>query len=329
MDAGDPGLGRGVHRVAGERALEGGEGLLVAVEGDERAAPVAPGLGGVGPQGEGAVEGDEGPLAELGRGEVVALQVEGRPEEHVGAGVAGVESDRALEEDDGAVDRLLALLLEVEEALRAGLVGLEALRLLGPRGGQLPPQPRHQLGDQPVLELEDRLAGPVDARVQGDAAGGGLGHAGGHADAVAQALVGAAHDAVGPHLAPHAHGEGGVVGVRREAHLAEHLEDPLAGDDREAGHLGEAGAHRLGEARPQPRVLRPARDVGEAGHRDACGRAPGRARGRSRRGARRGRAGPRACRQGDAPGPSRASARRAGRARRRAAPRRTGAAGSS
>ncbi len=184
----------------------------------------------------------------------------------MGARVAGVEGDRALEEDDGAVDRLLALLLEVEEPLRAGLVGLEALRLLGARGGELPPEPRHELGHQPVLEVEDRLAGPVDPRVEDDAARRRVGHAGGDADAVAQALDGAAHDAVGPHLAPHAHGEGGVVGVRREAHLAEDLEDPLPRDDRETGHLGEAGAHRLGEAGPQPGVVRAAGDVGEAGH---------------------------------------------------------------
>ena len=84
----------------------------------------------------------------------------------VGARVARIERDRALEEQRRAVERLLALGLEVEQALGEGLVGREAVRLLGPGGAgrQLLSQAVDELGHQAVLQLEDRLTRAVDLR---------------------------------------------------------------------------------------------------------------------------------------------------------------------
>ena len=114
--------------------LERGERLVVAAERDEGAA-----RGSATPRPQSGrsasarSSGGERPLGELGRRQVVALQVERGAQYHVGARVVGIERDRPLEEDDRAVERLLALRLQVEEALGEGLVGLEAPRVLGTR----------------------------------------------------------------------------------------------------------------------------------------------------------------------------------------------------
>jgi hypothetical protein len=108
-DAGDPEMGRRVQGVAGESLLERSERLVGPVERRQRAAAVAPGLRGVGAQRERPAQGEEGSLAELGRREVVAPQIDRGPEEHVGAGIVGIEGDSALEGEDGAIDRFLGL----------------------------------------------------------------------------------------------------------------------------------------------------------------------------------------------------------------------------
>ena len=205
----------------------------------------------------------------------------GRAELQVRARVAGIEGDRALEEQHGAVEGLVALQAEVQHPLGEGLVGLHHVRLLAAAAARVQAQAQAggELVHDAVLQLEDLAHAAVDLHGVDHRARVHLGDARGDAHGVAQALIAARDHPARAQLAAGARGLR-LVGRAHCAQLAQGLPDPLAADDGQAIHALEVRGHRLRDAGAEPVVLRAPRDVGEA-HDRHHGRRGGHLRARS------------------------------------------------
>ena len=115
---------RAAHRGVRARVLGvQGQGMadrldpfVLAAQRDQDPAQLAPRGHQPGPQLDGAPELGDGLLVQLGHDQVRGLGLVGGAQLEVGLGVGRVEGDRALEEEDRAVDGLVALRAEVDHA---------------------------------------------------------------------------------------------------------------------------------------------------------------------------------------------------------------------
>ena len=288
---------------------EGVEALRGAAEAQEGAPHQAPGPGRGRPALEGPAEAGQGPVVELGEGQVVRLGGVGVSQLDEGPDVGGVEGHRALEEQDRPVQRLVALDLQVDQAPGEGLVGLHHERLLARRRRRRPhAQAGRQLADDPVLEGEDVVEASVDLHRAQNAVALDVGQAGGHPDGLSGSLEGAGEHPAAPSCAPDPLGEGLVDLPGLRAGLAQRLSHAGRRDDREPGQGAEVGHDGLREAGAEPAVLAVARDVGEPEDRHRQGELPCRSTRARHAAARRWSPGPRSSRPAAGPPPWRASA---------------------
>ena len=112
---------------------------------------------------------------------------------------------------------------------------------------------------------EDLVERAVDLDVAQHGAGVDLDEPRGDADLRAEPLERARDDPARAEAAADLDGEPIVVRrLVRRVEVPQRIEDALAADYGEAGHVLQVRGHRLGDARPDPLVGRLARDVGES-----------------------------------------------------------------